>query len=81
MTKSIVIALAGAVLAIAPGVSYATPRAGDVAAPAAPAAQAPADAKKKYCAVEALTGSHLRTRSCMTREEWIKAYDFDPAKK
>ena len=77
MTKPLLITLASAVLAIVPGVSNATPRAGD-AAPAESTARAPTDAKTRYCIVETPTGSHIQKRICLTRDEWIKSHDFDP---
>nr|WP_294811263.1 hypothetical protein [uncultured Sphingomonas sp.] len=33
--------------------------------------------QKLYCVVDTLTGSHLRTKECRTREQWI-ATGFDP---
>jgi hypothetical protein len=35
------------------------------------------ESKKLYCVVDTLTGSHLRTKECRTREQWI-ATGFDP---
>jgi hypothetical protein len=80
MIKPLLITLASAALAIVPGVSVATPRAGD-AAPAASAAPAPAEAATKYCVYETPTGSHIRKKTCLTRDQWIKSYDFDPTEK
>ncbi|WP_419809779.1 hypothetical protein [Sphingomonas sp.] len=56
------------------------------AAPAAPAAPVPAPpvqppaARVKptnYCVIRTPTGSHLRLKTCHTREEWIDR-GFDP---
>jgi hypothetical protein len=80
MIKPLLITLASAALAIVPGVSTATPRAGD-AAPAASAAPAPTEAQPKYCVFDTPTGSHIRKKTCLTREQWIKAYNFDPTEK
>ena len=80
MIKPLLITLASAALAIVPGVSTATPRAGD-AAPAASPAPAPAEAQPKYCVFDTPTGSHIRKKTCLTREQWIKTYNFDPTEK
>ncbi|CUS44266.1 MAG: hypothetical protein V4610_14520 [Pseudomonadota bacterium] len=50
-----------------------------------PAANAPADAaatasKKKFCVVEATTGSRVAKKICRTRTEWL-ALGFDPTSK
>ena len=82
MIKPLLMTLASAVLAIVPAVSSATPRAG-AAAPAASAAPAPApaEAQPKYCVFETPTGSHIRKKTCLTRDQWIKTYNFDPTEK
>lgn len=80
MIKPLLTILASAALAIVPGVSTATPRAGDTT-PAASPAPAPAEAQTKYCVFETATGSHIRKKTCLTREQWIKSYDFDPTEK
>ncbi|GAA0306794.1 hypothetical protein GCM10009087_15930 [Sphingomonas oligophenolica] len=82
MTKPLLLIIASAALAIVPGVSNATPSAEGAPRDAAAAAQAPAptEATKRYCAVETLTGSHIQKKTCMSRDAWIKAYGFDPAK-
>jgi len=45
-----------------------------------PGATAVAADKVKYCVVDTLTGSHLRTKTCLTRKEWL-AQGFDPLEK
>lgn len=64
--------------------AIAAPPADRVAStPAAPAPQvgqqAPAAQAKptNYCVVRTVTGSHLRTKTCHTREDWL-ALGFDP---
>jgi len=80
MIKPLLMTFASAVLAIVPGVSSATPRAGD-AAPAASAVPAPAEAQPKYCVLETPTGSHIRKKTCLTRDQWINSCNFDPTEK
>jgi hypothetical protein len=45
-----------------------------------PAAASTARGVTKYCVVDTLTGSHLRTKTCLTRKEWL-AQGFDPLEK
>lgn len=33
--------------------------------------------QKLYCVVDTLTGSHLRTKECRTRKQWLET-GFDP---
>ena len=80
MIKPVLITLASVALAIMPGVATATPRSGDVA-PAPSAAAAPAEAQIKYCVLDTPTGSHIRKKTCLTRDQWIKSYNFDPTEK
>jgi len=47
--------------------------------PEAGAASATGDTAK-YCVVDTLTGSHVRTKVCHTRKEWL-AQGFDPLDK
>jgi hypothetical protein len=35
--------------------------------------------QKLYCVVETTTGSHIRTKDCRTRADWIAATGIDPA--
>jgi len=68
-------AAASPVMAAAPDPGGA-PKAEKSESGAAPAATD----KVKYCVVDTLTGSHLRTKTCLTRKEWL-AQGFDPLEK
>jgi len=68
-------ATASPVMAATPD-SGGTPKAEKQEAGAAPAAKD----TTKYCLVDTLTGSHLRTKTCLTRKEWL-AQGFDPLEK
>lgn len=35
--------------------------------------------QKLYCVIETPTGSHIRTKDCRTRADWIAATGIDPA--
>lgn len=82
MSKPVLLTVATAILA------FASTTTGAIAADRAPegtvasAAPAPASAseKKRYCVVETLTGSHIPTKQCRTRDEWLKR-GFDPIAK
>lgn len=37
-------------------------------------------AEPLYCVVETPTGTHIRTKDCRTRADWIAATGVDPAK-
>lgn len=57
---------------------------GDETPPArtAPAAQSAQEAQsatpKKYCVVDATTGTRIRQKVCKTREAWMRDDNFDP---
>lgn len=38
----------------------------------------PSANQKRYCVVDTMTGTRIRTRECKTREEWIREDNFDP---
>lgn len=47
------------------------------AARATPAAE-PTPTQKKYCIVDAVTGSRIPQKVCKTREAWMREDGFDP---
>ena len=66
------IAFAAATLIAAPAF------ASDPAKPAAQETPAPVAKEKKFCVAESLTGSRLTTKTCKTRNQWLKEDNFDP---
>lgn len=70
MTKSLLLTVAGAVLAAATPIAATASDSTSAPTTGAPA-PAPTEAKTKYCIVETPTGSHTRKKTCLTREEWL----------
>jgi len=83
MSKSVLLGVAAMVCigAVSPAMAAAPDPAGAPKAAGSEVGTAPtATDKVRYCVVETLTGSHLRTKTCHTRKEWL-AQGFDPLQK
>jgi hypothetical protein len=79
MTKSLLLTVAGAMLAAVTPIAATASDSTGAPTTGAPA-PAPVEAKTKYCIIETPTGSHVRKKTCLTREEWLNR-GFDPTKK
>jgi hypothetical protein len=79
MTKSLLLTVAGAMLAAATPIAATASDSTSAPTTGAPA-PAPVEAKIRYCFIEAPTGSHVRKKTCLTREQWLERGQ-DPTKK
>lgn len=77
IVNTMLIAAAIAVLPQATPRTAPTPAAPSITAPAQAEGGAPQAAKRRYCVMEAVTGSRIPRRTCRTREVWL-ADGFDP---
>lgn len=80
MTKPLFLTLATAMLIATPVAGFAAVP-GGAGAPRAPASESKAAVdQKKYCIIEATTGSRIAKKKCRTRAEWLLV-GVDPTEK
>ena len=81
-TTGRVSSVAAAMIAAAVLVAGATApaQAADPTTGAGTAAPAKVEKPTRYCVVETPTGSHMRKKTCRTRDEWIAKTGNDPLK-
>jgi len=80
MTKPLLLTLASAMLIAIPVASFAGVPEG-AGAPRAPVSEPKAAVdQKKYCIIEATTGSRIAKKKCQTRAEWLLV-GVDPTEK
>jgi hypothetical protein len=72
MSKSVLLAVAGALIATATPAFAATVDEAGGTLPAAATKAPPAAKPTKYCIIDETTGSRIRHKVCLTREGWTQ---------